>query len=899
MAEEVIGNKTSDRPGMTSDSGTEKASEQHAESENSQKNGEETNAPEVKKPSKLKQLWAKTQLDKTTLETMFKASLPPIIAISMFQAPPVARHYSTIGYLIAIASLLGFCIMPRAKFVQNMVFNVIAICIGAATNLLVLFCATQARQHTTPAGMPLEGYNSSASVVLAVWLAFQIYVVHSIRAARPQLSFQAILYSIFVNVSCTYGTQFPTMAASISFMVRLLSAFLTGFALCTGVAFLIFPTSCRHVVFKEMEGYLACLSGLLQSEAAYMQGLETFDLSSKKDSDEKGEGKDPKTESKDDSMKRTASHHPLKTPQSAKVKEMLAKTFELHTKLPADVSFAKREIAYGYIGAKDISELRKKMQYIMLPITGLSCIIDILRRRSEAAEWQTEPATEEESQGRSRQIDDLHYIMLILHEPFATMSVNIKEAFDHVLITLKLAKPPKKSADEENEGDAPAPGSPGFAEALNNKISGFYEMKKQTLNDWCTKHDIALPRDFFESNFTPIEKVATESERIRKRNQRQIFMVLYVEYLLYQAGNSALELVLFVEKRKQEGLFDKKRLILPRFKTIRKWVTTSLGQDAIPASEQDMGNINGEQPEPLKLGESFSDRKDPEHLPPSNAWEKIGDMIRVIPRVLGSAPSRFGFRVVCATMTLGVVCFLEASQFWFLSNRGLWAMIMVSISMTTSTGQSIQTFGFRIFGTFIATISSYLIWYIVDGHVPGVIVFLWLFMFCAFWFVLKKPQMLIVAILSIVTSVLIIGYELQVGVLGIKISESNGQPAYPTYELGAYRLATVVVGIGVAFIWTVFPFPVSETTAIREDLSGVLYMSANYCSLVRETIRSRLGRRDGDPAVKGSRAYVLEKARTAMFTKALVLLSNLEKNSTFLKFRPALGGRFPKEEYKG
>lgn len=56
-----------------------------------------------KKPSKLKEIWQKIGLDYMTLKTMFKGSLPPIIALSMYQAPAVSGYFGNIGYLVAIA----------------------------------------------------------------------------------------------------------------------------------------------------------------------------------------------------------------------------------------------------------------------------------------------------------------------------------------------------------------------------------------------------------------------------------------------------------------------------------------------------------------------------------------------------------------------------------------------------------------------------------------------------------------------------------------------------------------------------------------------------------------------------------------------------------------------------
>jgi hypothetical protein len=125
-------------------------------------------------------------------------------------------------------------------------------------------------------------------------------------------------------------------------------------------------------------------------------------------------------------------------------------------------------------------------------------------------------------------------------------------------------------------------------------------------------------------------------------------------------------------------------------------------------------------------------------------------------------------------------------------------MNTVAMSMNRTAGQSSLNFALRVLGTAIATVASYLIWYIVDGETPGVIILLWLWIFLAFYVVVKRPKLTIAAIISITTVLLVIGYELQVNTIGVQASEQSGQPAYPTYELAPYRLAAVASGLLVA-----------------------------------------------------------------------------------------------------
>lgn len=130
-------------------------------------------------------------------------------------------------------------------------------------------------------------------------------------------------------------------------------------------------------------------------------------------------------------------------------------------------------------------------------------------------------------------------------------------------------------------------------------------------------------------------------------------------------------------------------------------------------------------------------------------------------------------------MSIAIVAYLSNTRSFFLQNRLVWAMIIVAISMNMTTGQSISGFLFRIVGTAISMVLCFVIWYIVDQKIPGVIVMLWLFIFIEMYFFMKFPKYISVWLVCMVTQVLIIGYSLQVAKIGIQAATSNGQKYYP------------------------------------------------------------------------------------------------------------------------
>ena len=256
-----------------------------------------------------------------------------------------------------------------------------------------------------------------------------------------------------------------------------------------------------------------------------------------------------------------------------KLRETLDKLLELHAKMSGDVTPAKREIAIGKLESHDITELWNLLRQIFLPVVGLSSMINILERQAALMHWDKskDELTEEEDETRNRQLDYVHFLMKNLHQPFASMMGNLDGAFQHILLTLEFVKPEKKQKqpDEESKGDEPAkPGTHGYAEVFKKAVDDFYDSKQKTLVEWCKQHNVELPPDFFESSFVSPENIYPVNENVRERRQRQLFFVLYLEYLLWRCSRSLLDLMLYVDKRKQEGAFKGAKVIFPGSKTM-------------------------------------------------------------------------------------------------------------------------------------------------------------------------------------------------------------------------------------------------------------------------------------------------------------------------------------------
>ena len=427
--------------------------------------------------------------------------------------------------------------MPRAKFIQMMILDVLAVCVASSIALLMMYCAVKARRHSESSYKTAVGdYNSSASAVSGVWLVFQIFTVHTLRAKFPQFQFPVIIYSIITIISSVYGPQFTTMPAAINYVVKLLKACLTGLALTTGTSLVIFPMSTRTIVFKEMAGYIGGLRGVLKTYSSYFETLEHEDMFGR-------------AETYDETVEKMNKKGKVYSPEAQSIRTAVQKITELHGKLHGDLTFAKREIAFGELGPDDLQLIFRYLRKVMIPVVGISFIVDIFQRLSEYNAWNDpiDPAAADQPSNeiRQRAVQEWNDIMRAVHDPFACMIETIDEGLEHVSYTLKLSKPPKRKAGaspagsemEDKDRDVEAsventsPGEKGFTAHFEKRLGEFRVAKKIALKTWAEEKGLKLPDEVFEDpkSVEDLQDLPSDfSGSNRDRSRRQLYLFLFV-----------------------------------------------------------------------------------------------------------------------------------------------------------------------------------------------------------------------------------------------------------------------------------------------------------------------------------------------------------------------------------
>lgn len=125
-----------------------------------------------------------------------------------------------------------------------------------------------------------------------------------------------------------------------------------------------------------------------------------------------------------------------------------------------------------------------------------------------------------------------------------------------------------------------------------------------------------------------------------------------------------------------------------------------------------------------------------------------------------------------------------------------------------------------------------------------------------------KPQLRPLTIGTMITLTLLIGYELEGERLGEAAVTAMGQPYYPPYimswrnivavtegpqhAVGVFAdITQILAGVGIAFFWTVFPYPILDSQELPRQFGDAIFTLAELHMRVHMAVYSKISRLTG------------------------------------------------------
>ncbi|KAL1960341.1 hypothetical protein VTO42DRAFT_8301 [Malbranchea cinnamomea] len=858
-----------------------------------------------------KTIWQSLGLDRHTMCMMLKGALPPVILIAMHQSWPVANITQNFGYFSITMSIVAQCLQPRALFMRTMIYMVISTCTAASLCFLGVFCAVKAREHTTPPGGSLDGYNSSASAVSAIWFIFDIWLGNTIRTFWPvKLQLPMIAFSIFSAIAMTRAPRLPTLSAGITLVRQLLITVLLGFSIASAVSLFIYPLTSRGIVFHRLKSYPGAVKAILNAEIEYIKRSESDGpwrltrLATRRRTGLSLQDRAPTLTGEE--THRGAGEFKFDEYAIA-LKSNMDNLNAIHSAAYRELPYAKQEIGLGKLSSEDLDALFGKLRAILLSLSGIGMLPSVFRRLT-----RTVPRPEETEQSSRRSSVSTHgrdslyesitaenHFVNPLCERLEVAAQLVNMGLQHAFIVLELSKATQLGVvsrgrklklflkDEEAPEDQTVPGGSNFNRYFEERIVEFNNNRKNIPQTWASLNA-------FGPSVSSDEGSNKDEEReIRK----EFFAIIFIGHLQDVLLQSTLDLVKFAETKTADGTMKRKRLIVPKVESLKQWIFILFSRYADendrPMSEEET-DTGLETPggDPLKA--RFAD---PEHLPAVTKWQKFGNFLRQISHILGSEESAFGFRVAIASFSAAILAYLRQTQEFFVGNRVNWVVIVIVIGMVPTSGRSLFGMIGRIIGTSVSIGFAFAIYYMVAGETAGVIVLLYVVNFLQTYIYIKFPQFIPAYIIMTITVNLIISYELQVRRLGIAASSATGLIYYPIYLFAPYRLVAVAAGCAISFVWTIFPYATTAGSKMRKILGRSLFILANFYNCMQTSIQVWIDGEQGDFNDPKGPGHLLNRARIKLYAEEMVLLAALRSYGQFTKYEPTMGGSFPKKIY--
>lgn len=401
----------------------------------------------------LKSILAQLTLDRHTAAMAIKASIPPTILVCAIQSNTWINYFQTNAYLAAIISTCALPALPRARLIEHNLQLVFAIALSYCWVLLAGWSGLQARKHTVNNFEELKNYNSSAEVVVAIFLMFWMWCTFTLKSAFPTWGLQCTLAGIFTVSTLPSVARDSDMQNVIGSASNTLASFLAGQAIGFVNALLVFPQSCRGV-FKDDMG--ACLDGLVSVTRAQRRCMDDF--RAKKIS---AEGEDERTTSVN------------------QLQGALQNFINSVVKARGDVEYAQREVSWGRLDHPQLEYIASVLVDLIPPVSGLSAAANMLQLAVDDHYYPSKDTHETDTPPKTD--NDLEHeevwnrLEETMHQQSHRISEAIIEGVEHAKRRLELTEGrsmlnrlhPRKM-DEESQQFSMSPGEASFLESYRD-----------------------------------------------------------------------------------------------------------------------------------------------------------------------------------------------------------------------------------------------------------------------------------------------------------------------------------------------------------------------------------------------------------------------------------------------
>lgn len=121
--------------------------------------------------------------------------------------------------------------------------------------------------------------------------------------------------------------------------------------------------------------------------------------------------------------------------------------------------------------------------------------------------------------------------------------------------------------------------------------------------------------------------------------------------------------------------------------------------------------------------------------------------------------------------------------------------------------------------------------------------------------------------------------------------EQSGQQYFPVYVLAPFRIIVTFIGVVLAFIFTIFPYPVTSRDILRQDIARQFQLLLRMTSLTEERMREAVN----SDVLKESQA--MRELMWKVGSKCIAVHTRCIENLRYSSWEPNLQHRFPKKVY--